>query len=121
MTRLAGTRAERGASAERAAATLLEGAGLRIVARNYRARGGELDLVARERDQLVFVEVRQRSCDAYGGGAASITAAKRARLMRAAQQYLAETRQPDAYCRFDAVLVDGDGRCTWLRGAFDAD
>ena len=106
----------RGAAAEALAADFLAGRGLTIVARNYRCRGGEIDLIARERDILVFVEVRLRSGEAFGGAAASITTTKRRRLERAARHYLARIgREPP--CRFDAVLLDSldSRRIEWLK------
>ena len=78
--------------------------GLAIVARNFRTRFGEIDLVARDGDTLVFVEVRMRRSARYGGAIESITAAKRARLVAAANGYLAGLgREPP--CRFDAILM----------------
>ena len=68
----------RGVAAEKAASDYLERAGLRIVARNWHCRYGELDIVARDGGTLVFVEVRQRRASGFGGAAASIDAAKRA-------------------------------------------
>ena len=125
--RAAGTRTTkaRGDEAERRALAHLVANGLVPVRRNYRvargpsARGGEIDLILRDRDgTLVFVEVRARRDTAAGGAAASIGAAKRARLVYAAQVYLARLdRLPP--CRFDVVAVDGD-RVQWLRAAFDA-
>jgi len=108
----------RGEDAERLAAALLSRNGLRIVSTNYRTRFGEIDLVARDGGTLVFVEVRQRRSAAFGGAAASITASKQRRLIRAARQYLASTGA-DTPCRFDAVLVEGDPpRIEWIRDAF---
>lgn len=109
-------RALRGRRAESLAAAHLERAGLTIVARNYRCKAGELDLVAREGRTLVFVEVRFRSSDRFGGAAASIDRAKRARLVRAAEHYL--LGRPAPACRFDAVLVTGSD-VQWIRNAFD--
>ena len=106
----------RGAAAEALAAEFLVTRGLVIVVRNYRCRSGEIDLIARDRDTLVFVEVRLRSRAAYGGAAASITPAKRARLLAAAHAYLATlAREPP--CRFDAILLDGldPARIAWER------
>jgi putative endonuclease len=95
----------RGAAAETLAAEFLVKRGVEIIARNFRCRGGEIDLIARDRDMLVFVEVRLRSNAAFGGAAASITATKRRRLARAAGYYLATLgREPP--CRFDAILLD---------------
>jgi putative endonuclease len=99
--------------------------GLTLVQRNYRvargpnARGGEVDLILRERDgTLVFAEVRARSGSTHGGAAASVTATKQRRIVLAAQHYLLGLRAVPP-CRFDVVAIDGE-RVEWLRGAFDA-
>jgi putative endonuclease len=110
-----------GATAEALAARHLERRGLAVIARNVRSRFGEIDLVARDGDVLVFVEVRLRRSARFGGAAASITAAKRERLVKAAEGYLATlARVPP--CRFDAVLLDGldDTRIDWLRDIVSA-
>ncbi len=114
----------RGAAAEALAAAHLERHGLTILARNVRCRGGEVDLIAIDRGSLVFVEVRLRSNSRFGGAAASITAAKRQRVILAARFWLygAGRRYANQPCRFDAVLLerlDSDG-IEWIRGAFDA-
>jgi putative endonuclease len=107
-----------GAEAEALAARFLERQGLTILARNYRCRYGEIDLIARDGATTVFVEVRRRRSQAYGGAAASITAAKRERLLRAARHYLAGRGAAPA-CRFDALLVSGEpARIDWIRDAF---
>ncbi len=106
----------RGAAAEALAAEFLVAQGLAIVARNYRCRRGEIDLIARDRDTLVFVEVRLRSSAAFGGAAASITTTKRQRIESTAKHYLATLgREPP--CRFDAILFDGLDvkRIEWLK------
>ena len=109
---------------DRALAHLLR-AGLKLVERYYRvaagprARGGEIDLILRERDgTLVFVEVRSRRGGDHGGAAASVSAAKRRSLLLAAQHYLRRLAVPPP-CRFDVVAIDGE-RLEWLRAAFDA-
>jgi putative endonuclease len=99
--------------------------GLTLVCRNYRvargprARGGEIDLILRERDgTLVFVEVRSRASASFGGALASVSAAKQRSLLFAAQHYLARLpRMPP--CRFDVVAVEGTS-LQWVRAAFDA-
>jgi putative endonuclease len=99
--------------------------GLALVCRNYRvargprARGGEIDLILRERDgTLVFVEVRSRASDLHGGALASVGAAKQRALVFAAQHYLARlTHTPP--CRFDVVAVEASG-LHWVRAAFEA-
>ena len=114
-----------GARVERAAAVFLQGKGLSTVAANARYRDGELDLVMRDGDALVFIEVRHRRSDGHGGGAASVDAAKRRRLVRAAQRFLLEHPQfAELPCRFDVVDAAGDPdapRLHWLRDAFRAD
>ena len=107
----------RGSAAEDLALRFLMAQGLRLRKRNYACRMGEIDLVLQDGDTLVFVEVRQRRSRAYGGAAESITAGKRARLLAAARHFLGRERQLPA-CRFDAVLVDGTDRVTWIRDAF---
>jgi len=108
----------RGAAAEELAAVFLESQGLRIVERNYRCRFGEIDLVARSGAVLVFVEVRARQSEAFGGAAGSITAAKRRRLVATARHYLAKHPATRA-CRFDVVLIRGrEQEIEWLADAF---
>ena len=111
---MAGARA--GLEAEALAADFLAARGVTIIERNFRRRCGELDLVARDGDTLVFVEVRLRTRGDFGGAAASITAKKRARIAAAAGLYLARlSRTPP--CRFDAVLLDAldPARIEWLK------
>jgi putative endonuclease len=109
-----------GADAETLAAEFLVAKGLTIIARNVRSRFGEIDLIARDGSTLVFVEVRLRRGQAFGGAAASITRAKRSRLVAAARIYLANLRH-EPPCRFDAVLFDRleRGRATWQRDIID--
>ena len=102
---------------EQRALTYLKLRGLTLVTINYTCRGGEIDLIMRDRDTLVFVEVRQRDGNGYGGAAASISPAKIRRLVRAAQTYLLRyTRLPP--CRFDVLAVDGD-KIDWLRNVIE--
>lgn len=107
----------RGAAAEDRAAAYLTQQGLKLVTRNFRCRGGEIDLIMRDGASLVFVEVRSRARADFGGAAASITATKQARIILAARHYLAQHRV-DAPCRFDAVLIQA-GQLQWLQAAFE--
>jgi putative endonuclease len=114
-----------GDAAEALALAHLRQQGLALVERNYRVargphfRGGEVDLILRERDgTLVFVEVRARADARHGGAAASVGAAKRGSVMLAARHYLLRFAAPPP-CRFDVVAIDA-GTVQWLRGAFDA-
>lgn len=107
-----------GQSAEDQASAYLQARGLRLVQRNYRVRGGEIDLIMRAADaSLVFVEVRARSSGDFGGAAGSIDARKRRRIVLAARHFLARLPAEPA-CRFDVVALDA-GRLEWLPGAFD--
>ena len=87
--------------------------GLTLVQRNFRCKGGEIDLIMRDHASLVFVEVRQRASARFGGAAASVTPAKLRRLRLAAQLYLLRLR-PVPACRFDLVAIDA-GQLSWLR------
>ena len=111
-----------GNAAEDRALAHLQAAGLRLLERNYRTPGrggGEIDLIVRDRDgTLVFVEVRSRASDAFGGAGASIGSAKRQRIVFAARHYLLRLAAPPP-CRFDVVLVQGES-LQWLQAAFDA-
>jgi putative endonuclease len=123
-------RRSRGAAVEAAARAYLLDAGLREVAANASYRFGELDLVmldgsGRGGATLVFIEVRYRRDPRFGGGAASVDASKRRKLVHAAQAFLVAHREHGgAACRFDVIEADGDPaapRLTWLRDAFRAD
>jgi putative endonuclease len=115
-----------GLRAEDAAATYLQAQGAHILLRNYRCRCGELDIIAGLGDgELAIVEVRTRSSSAYGGAAASVDAAKRQRLIRAAS-YLLQQRKDLARlrARFDVIVVSdpcGDApQIEWIKHAFTA-
>lgn len=116
-----GTTRQRGNAAEDQALAHLQAAGLRLLVRNYRTPGrggGEIDLVMRDRDgTLVFVEVRSRASNAFGGAGASIGAVKQRRIVFAARHYLLRMSVPPP-CRFDVVLVQDSVQ--WLKAAFDA-
>lgn len=111
---------DRGRRAEALAAEFLRSQGLAVLAANYRCRAGEIDLVLRDGDSIVFAEVRLRTNRFYGGAAASIDARKRRRLIAAARHWLAGRRPPP--CRFDVVLLDSleSPKIDWIRDAFSA-
>ncbi len=107
-----------GDAAEARVLEFLAGQGLLPVARNVSSKLGEIDLIMRDRDELVFVEVRARARADYGGAAASVGWAKQQRLRREAQLWLSSTygdRWPA--CRFDVCAVQPGGT-DWIRGAF---
>jgi putative endonuclease len=115
------TRQAKGAAAEQLAADYLVRQGLSVIERNFRVKGGEIDLICRDGKTTVFVEVRLRTRSDFGGAAASITATKQARLILAARHWL--LRHGETPCRFDCMLLDGleSKNIEWLRDAFSAD
>ena len=121
----AADRRARGAAVEAAARAYLARAGLRDIAANANYRFGELDLVMLHGATLVFVEVRYRRDARFGGGAASVDAHKRRKLVQAASAFLAHhPKHANAPCRFDVVEADGDPaspRLNWIKDAFRAD
>jgi putative endonuclease len=118
------TRQSLGREAEDAAAVALEQAGLRVVARNVRLPEGEIDLVCRDRDVVVFVEVKCRHARWGDAPGAAVSWWKQRRLVRLAQHYLKWKRLEDRRCRFDVVEVtvadDGARALRHIRSAFDA-
>jgi putative endonuclease len=119
-----GSRGDLGRAGETAAARYLEGRGLVILERNLRSRLGEIDLLARDGQTLVFVEVKARRGPAGDPPEAAVDARKRARLSRLAVGYLAARRPDERSCRFDVVGVSFDetGEITGtrhIRNAFD--
>lgn len=113
-TRLIGSRFEEQACA------YLEGAGYRILARNYRVYNAEIDIVAAEKEQLVFIEVKYRRTFSFGYGQEHVDKRKQHKIFLAAQQYLLRfhaKRTPP--CRFDVIAIDGDGRLEHIINAFE--
>ena len=109
----------KGSDAEQAAVSYLQRQHLVLVAQNYRCRFGEIDLIMRDGTTLVFIEVRQRANDRFGGAAASITAAKQTKLLRTALHYLSGLNSEPS-CRFDALLLSGNNgqEIEWIKNAF---
>ena len=107
---------------EEQAREFLEGRGLRLRESNYLTRMGEIDLIMVEGDTLVFVEVRTRNTELYGGGLASVTPSKQRKLCRTALSYLQRHRMTEHPCRFDVVAINTDNSATtfeWIKNAFD--
>jgi len=115
--------AEAGRQGELAASRYLEALGCRILARGFRTRGGEIDLVVEDKGTLVFVEVKTRRRLTVDDGCGAVNRAKQRRLAHAAGLFLARRRLADRPCRFDVILV-APGRGEWairhLRDAFSA-
>jgi putative endonuclease len=120
MARPPDARARDGAAAEDLALAHLRAHGLALVARNHRCRQGEIDLVMRDGDTLVFVEVRLRSARAFASAAESIDLHKQRRVVAAARHFLAG--RAEAPCRFDCVLLERleASSVRWVRAAFEA-
>jgi putative endonuclease len=107
----------RGQRAEQLAFEFLHRHGLTKVERNYRCRFGEIDLIMRDGQTLVFVEVRMRASRSFGGASESIDGHKQRKLLSAARHYISSLgKLPD--CRFDAVLLNGDTEVEWIKNAF---
>jgi putative endonuclease len=114
------SRVAQGTAAEELACRYLEARGLILVTRNFRCRAGELDLIMRDGDQLVFVEVRSRRDSRFGTPAESVTRTKQQRLLRAAAVYLQRQRL-DLPCRFDVLAIlhaESEPQMEWIRDAF---
>ena len=115
--------ARRGEAGETAACRFLEEHGFAVVARNFRCRSGEVDVVARHGETTVFVEVKERHGDAHGQAHEAVTFGKRRRIVRAARLYAAARGLSETPLRFDVVSidwVDGRPRIRHEQGAFDA-
>ncbi|MGZ8289558.1 MAG: YraN family protein [Telluria sp.] len=107
----------KGQLGEQQALAYLQRNGLKLVETNFSCKAGEIDLIMREHDTLVFVEVRRRNGKVSGAAAESITPAKIRRIICAAQLYLARFPRMPA-CRIDVVAIDGD-QLDWLRNAVE--
>lgn len=114
----------RGQWAERVAKTYLTARGLKPLCENYSFKGGEIDLIMRDGETIVFIEVRYRKSSGFGNGAESVTSAKQRRVVATAQHYLQHTPElSDQPCRFDVIAISNDIQryeVEWIPGAFDA-
>lgn len=112
-------RRSKGQYYEQQARYFLEQQGLLFVQANYRCRQGEIDLIMREHQTLVFVEVRYRASRDYGGALSSVTPAKQQKIRHTARYFLLNQQINEAHqaCRFDVVSYD-DGQGSWLKNAF---
>ncbi len=114
---------QRGRRAEALACRFLQGRGLRLLARNYRSRRGEIDLIMQDGDELVFVEVRYRHNTAFGTAAETVTAKKQQRIIHCARYYLHRYQSAPLVVRFDVVSIErhnGQVSIDWVRDAFRA-
>jgi putative endonuclease len=109
----------KGDDKERLAEEYLVAKGFSLIERNFLCKSGEIDLIMKDQDYLVFIEVRYRENQEFGGALASITLGKQKKLRRAAEYYLLQhfgnTPPP---CRFDAVGIEGEDEIKWVKNAF---
>lgn len=108
----------KGETAEQQALVYLQKQGLQLVCSNFRCKQGELDLVMRDGEALVIVEVRFRQSEQFGGALASVTAQKQARIVAATQHYVIINRLSHLAIRFDVVALSGAGTINWIKNAF---
>ena len=110
---------ERGNQAEDKACQYLQKQGLKLLSKNFSTKAGEIDLIMRDGETLVFVEVRYRKNSDFGGAAASVTPKKQQRIIKAALAYQ-QKEAPQSSMRFDVVALEGDNMAlNWIKSAFD--
>jgi len=107
-----------GLHAEQRALNFLQQQGLQLACTNYRCKSGELDLVMKDGEVLVIVEVRFRKSEQFGGALASITRQKQQRIISATQHYVIINKLGHSAIRFDVVAISGDNRINWIKNAF---
>ena len=112
------SRQVRGESEEQRACEYLQAQGLDLITQNFSCRMGEIDLIMKHKDSLVFVEVRYRKNREFGGAAASITRSKQRKIIRTALLYQ-QKHAPKSCMRFDVVTIEGDNEPQWFPSAFD--
>ncbi|ARB92766.1 YraN family protein [Legionella longbeachae] len=114
---------EKGRVAEEKALAHLTKQGLKLVMKNYRCRFGEIDLIMYDKDYLVFIEVRSRVSNQFGGGISSVTHTKRQKILKTASCFILEHQKYNQFgLRFDVVSIDGDAASiSWIKDAFGAD
>ena len=114
-----------GKKGEVVARAFLERRGVRILAANYTCAAGEIDLIGREREAILFIEVKTRTSEAFGPPQLAVHQRKQRQIVRTAQWFLAEQRMPEVACRFDVLAVtlmsDEPPRIQWVRDAFPAE
>lgn len=104
-----------GAAGEDAALAFLQKQGCKLLARNWHCPFGEIDLIVKNGNTILFVEVKYRKNSGFGGAAYSITPAKLLKLQKSAEHYLQQHRLSHAACRLDAVLIQGNEAPQWVQ------
>lgn len=110
-----------GKISEGEASSFLQSQGYRILFRNYKAQGSEIDIIAREKNTICFIEVKSRGSERYGSPQEAVTAAKQQKIARAALKFLQENDLQDKSCRFDVVAIirqEGKEEFSLIRDAF---
>ncbi len=110
---MVGNNQDLGRTGEDIAAKYLTKHGYKIIARNFRCRSGEIDIIARDGEYIVFVEVKARTSDRYGAATEAVNIHKQQRLKRLATYYLHMTGQLNVNCRFDVVILMPDHNKDW--------
>lgn len=107
-----------GVQSENQALVYLQKQGLLLICQNYYCRFGEIDLIMQDQDTLVFIEVRYRKNNDFGGALASITKRKQSKIIKTAKHYLAQL-ETEPYCRFDVIALDQQSKTPqWIQNAF---
>ena len=108
----------RGVQAEQQALVFLQKQGLLLICQNFYCRFGEIDLIMSDQGTLVFIEVRYRKNQDFGGATASITAQKQRKLIKTAKHYLSQL-DDEPYCRFDVIAISESAiEPQWIQDAF---
>ncbi|MDO8661988.1 MAG: YraN family protein [Candidatus Omnitrophota bacterium] len=113
-----------GVLAEDRAEGFLKASGYKILQRNYKTKLGEVDIVARDKDTLCFIEVKFRSSDRFGSGLEAVSGLKQRQISKAALSFLKEKNLLDKRARFDVLSLDCSGsaeKITLIKNAFDLD
>ena len=119
ISRKLSSRQKSGNAAERQACDYLKAQGLVLLDNNFATRAGEVDLIMRDGETLVFIEVRYRKNKDFGGAAASVTPQKQQRIIKASLAYQ-QQHAPQSSMRFDVVAIEGDNsNLNWIKSAFD--
>lgn len=110
-----------GSTAEANALNFLLQKGLTLIEKNYRCKGGEIDIIMKDRDHLVFIEVKMRQSERFGGAVAAVTVMKQMRLIHTARHFL-QHHYPrnEPACRFDVITINGQSEIKWIPAAFEA-
>lgn len=111
---------KQGDSAEQDALEFLQQSGLKLICTNYSCKFGEIDLIMQDDKSLVFVEVRYRNSNKFGGAAASVNHHKQQKIIRTAEHYLQKNYRQIPACRMDVIAIDKNQKIDWIKNAIEA-